>query len=147
MADNETHTPTTIERIISELNSEHGSLARAVGPLKVIKGLELASAFSDISRNEVTGKIAILSYSESPYGDGWDSRPTFDVTMEDLNSLAQTAPKFRPSFAEVAQKLADNLEDARQADRQAVNGWCDQGLPTAQATTVMKPLRWKPGQG
>ena len=54
---------------------------------------------------------------------------------------------FRPRFAQVAVELVERLEGEKQADRQAIAGWCDQGLPISSATTVMKPLhlKFKPG--
>lgn len=137
MADTPAHPETVVEQVITELKSEFG---RSIGPLKELNGLELSQAFTDVARNEVTGTIAVLSYNESPHGDSWKTRREFNVTLDDLRCLADTAPRFAPRFADVANELVSKLNDEKAADRDAIAGWCDQGLPTAQATAVLKPL-------
>jgi hypothetical protein len=134
-----------VNEVIAELKSEVGSMGRAVGPIKQINGLELTSVAADIVTHAVQGTLIIRAYHETPYGDLHDGEQKFEIALGDAQRLAQIAPQFRPCFTEVAAKMATALDQAQQAAHAAVEIWCDEGLPTAKPTTVMKPLRWKFG--
>ena len=132
----------TVDQVIAELNSGYGRMG-ACGPLKEINGITLKSAAPDRARREVKAVIAVEAYQESPYGDCAHTERAFYVSLGDVARLAETAPMFRPSFAKMARQLETRLEKERNARRQALEDWCNAGLPTKKSTKTLRPLRLK----
>lgn len=131
-----------VNEVIAELQSEVGNMGRAVGPIKQIRELEFSGVTTDIFAKAARGTIVIRAYHETPYGDCYPDEEKFEVTIGDAQRLAQIAPRFQQCFATAAEKMVSALSDAVAAHA-AVESWCEQGLPTAKATAIMKPLRWK----
>lgn len=132
---------TTVAQIVAELNSGYGGTA---GPVKEVNELKLEGAAPDGANNKITARIIIGSFRQGLHDEMWNEVKHFDITLDEVRSLEKNAPSFRPIFARIAECLSTQLQEAREEYVSLVESWCDAGLPTRQATAVMRPLRLKP---
>lgn len=131
----------TAEDVIAEMNSGYGN--GMSGPIKEINEIVLVNAETHAPSNTLTARIGIGAFRQDLYDAMSSSQRDFTVGLEVLGQLAERAPRFRPKFSKMFTELATRLAQEHAAYREGVNDWCDKGLPTQQATTIMRALRLK----
>ena len=129
----------TAADVIAELNSEFS--LHACGPSKTIYEANLEYSAFDPGRDEMAVKIAVRAHKEGLHGEMWDERRAFRVTLDDITRLSETAPRYRQSFAQMAEELTAQLAQDRATYKRVITDWCDAGLPAEEPVVILKPLR------
>ena len=134
------------DEVIRELKSAYKSATH--GALKEITGVTLASSVSNPAQEDIIAQISVGNYQESPGGEYTASgQRIFEVGLADVRRLAETAPEYRSNFSLMAEQLGEKLLKDIAAYKLEILNWCDEGLPTKEATSVMRPLRLRSGPG
>ena len=134
--------PPVYDQVIRELKSAYKSSS---GALKELTGLTLASSVTNPSQGEITATVSVGNYQESPGGEYTASgQRVFELNLADIRRLAETAPEYRSNFSFMAEQLSEKLLKDIAAYKLEILNWCDEGLPTKEPTSVMRPLRLRP---
>ena len=93
------------EEIIAELSSGYNESGFS-GPSKSILGVNFTPATDTDSMTELKGLLTIDAHQESPWGDTANTQRSFEVTLDVLKAVAESATNFRGRLKIISEEFS-----------------------------------------